>query len=82
MAFLNELFSAGVWGEKTPAAPKWKKWIHRNLSDNHCLECLMLDGCWFLKEKTPKHVCLHDRINRPVHSLEKDEVITLPDGPG
>ena len=53
MGFLNELFSAGVWGEKTPAAPKWKKWIHRNLSDNHCPECLMLDSCWFLKEKTP-----------------------------
>lgn len=51
MGFLDELFSAGVWGEKTPTTPKW---IHRNLSDNHCLECLMLDGCWFLKEKTPK----------------------------
>ncbi len=54
MGFLDELFSAGVWGEKTPTPPKWKKWIHRNLSDNHCLECLMLDGCWFSKEKTPK----------------------------
>ena len=30
MSFLNEFFSAGVWGEKTPTAPKWKKWIHRN----------------------------------------------------
>lgn len=54
MSFLHELFSAGVWGEKTPTAPQWKKWIHRNLSDNHCPECLMIDGCWFLKEKTPK----------------------------
>ena len=36
MGILNELFSAGVWGEKTPTIPKWKKWIHRNLSDNHC----------------------------------------------
>ena len=54
MSFLDELFSAGVWGEKTPAAPKWKKWIHRNLSDNHCHECLKLHECWFLKEKTPK----------------------------
>lgn len=34
----------------------------------------------FLKEKTPKHVCLHERINRPVHSIEKDEIVTLPDG--
>ena len=24
------------------------------MSDNHCPECLMLDGGWFLKEKTPK----------------------------
>ena len=47
VGFLNELFSAGVWGEKTPTAPKWKKWIHRILSDNHCSECLKLDGCWF-----------------------------------
>ncbi len=43
MGFLNELFSAGVWGKKTPTAPKWKKWIHRNLSDNHCPECLKLN---------------------------------------
>ena len=54
MGFLNELFSAGVWSEKTPTAPKWKKWIHRNLSDNHCPECLKLHESWFLKEKTPK----------------------------
>lgn len=52
MSFLNELFSAGVWGEKASTEPKWNKWLHRNLSDNHCPECLMLDGCWFLKEKT------------------------------
>ncbi len=54
MSFFSELFSAGVGGEKTPAAPKWNKWIHRNLSDNHCPECLMLDSCWFQREKTPK----------------------------
>lgn len=53
MGFLNELFSAGVWGEKTPTAPQWKKWIHRNLSENHCPECLKLHECWFLKEKAP-----------------------------
>ena len=59
MGFLNELFSAGVWGEKTPTAPQWKKWIHRNLSDNHCPECLMIDGCWFLKEKHPDGHTIH-----------------------
>ena len=53
MGFLKELFSAGVWGEKTPTTPKWKKWIHRNLSDKHCPECLKLDGCWFLNDKKP-----------------------------
>ena len=25
------------------------------LSENHCPECLKLDGCYFLKEKTPPH---------------------------
>ncbi len=54
MGFLDELFSAGVWGEKTPTTPKWKKWIHLNLSENHCQECLMLDGCWFQNDKKPK----------------------------
>lgn len=33
-------------GEK----PKWIIWMHRNLSANHCEECLRLDGCWFLEE--------------------------------
>lgn len=47
MSFLHELFSAGVWGEKTPTAPQWKKWIHRNLSDNHCPECLILMAAGF-----------------------------------
>ncbi len=54
MSFLSELFSAGVWGRKPPSAPKWNKWVHRNLSDNHCMECLMLDGCWFSQQKAPK----------------------------
>lgn len=34
----------------------------------------------FTKEKTPKHVSLHERINRPCHSIEKDEIVILPDG--
>lgn len=54
MNFLTELFSAGVWGQQTPDAPEWKKWVHRNLSENHCGECLKLDNCWFLKTKTPQ----------------------------
>ena len=62
MSFLNELFSAGVWGEKTPTAPQWKKWIHRNLSDNHCPECLKLHECWFLRANAlgwPHHPFCH-----------------------
>ena len=56
--YINELFRGYVYGgsmgRKTPDEPEWNKWIHRNLSDNHCPECLKLDECWFLKEKTPK----------------------------
>ncbi len=54
MRFLDEMFSAGVWGDKTPSPPKWNKWVHQNLSNNHCPECLMLDCCWFLNDKKPK----------------------------
>ena len=54
MSFLHESFSAGVWGEKTPTAPQQKKWIHRNLSDNHCPECLKLHECWFLRANAPR----------------------------
>lgn len=35
--------------------PEWIKWVHRDLSDNHCLECLALDGCYFSKDNTPTH---------------------------
>ena len=54
MDLLKEMFSAGVWGEKIPKVPKWIKWVHRNLSENHCPECLLLDNCWFFKSKSPK----------------------------
>ncbi len=55
MNYIEELFKSGVWGTKTPNAPEWIKWVHRNLSENHCPECLKLDGCYFFKEKAPKH---------------------------
>ncbi len=55
MSYIDELFKSGVWGTKEPTEPTWVKWIHRNLSENHCPECLKLDGCYFLKEKAPKH---------------------------
>lgn len=76
MNFLEKVFSAGVWREKEPFTPKWKKWIHRNLSNNHCLECLMLDGCWFLKEKTPK--CPHhDFCHCVLEDIQYGDVLTL-----
>ena len=55
MSYIDELFKSGVWGTKAPKEPQWIKWVHRNLSENHCPECLMLDGCYFLKEKAPTH---------------------------
>ncbi len=54
MGYLSNVIKAAVWGEQPPEAPKWNKWLHRNLSDNHCEECLMLHECWFEKGKTPK----------------------------
>ena len=54
MDYLLEVLKAAIWDEQPPEAPKWNKWLHRNLSDNHCEECLMLHECWFEKEKTPK----------------------------
>ncbi len=55
MSYIEELFKSGVWGTKKPNEPEWIKWAHRNLSQNHCEECLKLDGCYFFKEKTPKY---------------------------
>ena len=54
MDYLSEVIKAAVWGEQLPQMPKWNKWLHRNLSDSHCEECLKLDGCWFTKDKTPE----------------------------
>ena len=36
-----------------PQIPKWNRWIHRDVSGDHCEECLRLHECWFEKEKTP-----------------------------
>ena len=54
MDYLSEIFKAAIWGEKPPDPPKWNKWLHKNLSNNHCEECLKLDECWFESNKTPK----------------------------
>ncbi len=54
MNYLSEVIHAAVWGEKPPNTPRWTKWLHRNLSNKHCEECLKLDKCWFEKGKIPK----------------------------
>lgn len=50
LRFSSDEFLEGLWD-----APRsqWVKWVHKNLSDRHCPECLMLDNCWFLRTKTP-----------------------------
>ena len=54
MSFLSDLFTAGLRGEKAPDEPRWKKWVHRNLSTSHCEECLKLAGGCFLNYNTPR----------------------------
>lgn len=51
---MDDLVRAAVWNERPPDEPKWNTWIHRNLSENHCSECLKLDRCWFAKDATPR----------------------------
>lgn len=55
MNFLSQVVNAVRRGDSIPAEPQWVKWIHRNLSPNHCDECLKLHNCWFAKESHPKH---------------------------
>ena len=45
MSYITDIFKSAVWGEGPLKAPEWNKWLHRNLSDNHCQECLKLDVC-------------------------------------
>lgn len=54
MSYLSDVIHAAVWGKRPPEEPKWNKWLHRNLSDHHCPECLKLNECWFEKGETPQ----------------------------
>jgi hypothetical protein len=38
---------------KSAAVLDWVKWVHQSLSENHCEECLKLDGCLFSKNNHP-----------------------------
>jgi len=52
--YLSQVVNAAKRGNAIPPEPQWNKWLHRNMSENHCPECLKLHECWFAKEKTPK----------------------------
>lgn len=54
MDYLSQVVKAANSGKAIPLEPQWNKWIHRNLSDKHCEECLKLHKCWFAKWETPK----------------------------
>lgn len=34
-------------------SPEWVRWVHQSEGYTHCDECLMLDGCLFLRSKAP-----------------------------
>ncbi len=54
MNYLSQVVNAVKRGNSIPTEPRWNRWIHRNLSEKHCDECLKLHNCWFAKENTPK----------------------------
>lgn len=34
--------------------PEWIEWMHISQGKTHCVDCLVLDGCWFEKSQMPK----------------------------
>lgn len=38
---------------KSVDIPDWVQWTHHSEGKTHCEECLILDGCWFLKNNAP-----------------------------
>ncbi len=38
---------------KSTDFPNWIKWVHQPQSENHCEECLKLDGCFFPTNNHP-----------------------------
>lgn len=59
MKFSFDEFLEGLWDA---TRSQWIKWVHKNLSDNHCEVCLKLDNCWFLRTKAlpwPHHPHCH-----------------------
>ncbi len=46
--------TGAVLVRKRSDMPIWVKWTHHSEGKTTCEECLMLDGCWFLRSKAPK----------------------------
>ena len=53
---------------------RWVRWIHRDSNGEHCQPCLMLNNCWFIKEKSPQcphHLYCHCKLSK----LSYNEVV-------
>ena len=43
--------------QKLADNPDWVQWTHHSEGRTHCDVCLMLNGCWFLRDNAPN--CPH-----------------------
>ena len=51
--------------QKSDDKLQWVKWVHEPAGIFHCLECLQLDGCWFVWDNAPlcpQHEKCHCRL--------------------
>ena len=51
--------------QKSDDTLQWVKWVHEPAGIFHCLECLQLDGCWFVWDNAPlcpQHEKCHCRL--------------------
>lgn len=66
-------FLKGLWGKSDSNKHNWVKWVHRNLSENHCPECLALDGCLFAGDNHPRYPH-HQFCHCSLKEIPKSEV--------